>query len=56
MLKYFKNVSLLIILSLAGCFFTLIGFAFCCFVLLISPLLAFHIKSFLKIDTVVIDE
>lgn len=56
MLRYFRNLSLLLILSLAGCFLTFIGFLFCCFILAISPLLGFHIKSLLKIDKVVINE
>lgn len=56
MKKYFRNLSLLIILSLVGCFLTFIGFLFCCFILVMSPLLGFHIKSLLKIDKVVINE
>jgi len=48
MKKYFRNISLLIILACIGCFVSVGLFAFCFVVLVLSPLLAFHIQTILK--------
>ena len=45
MKKYFRNLSLLIILATVGFFVTLVGFLACLLCIILSPLLAFHIKK-----------
>lgn len=45
MLSYFKNLSLLLILASIGCFIALVGVLFCLVCIILSPLLAFHIKK-----------
>lgn len=50
MKKYLKNFSLLIVFSAFGIFIAAVVLFFCCFILAISPLLAFHIRSLLNVS------
>ena len=45
MLRYFRNLSLLLILATVGCFVASVGVLFCLVYIALSPLLAFHIKK-----------
>lgn len=56
MFKYFKDVTLLIMLGLVGCFLTFIGFLLFCFILVFATLLAFYTESIFKINKVVLYE
>ncbi len=48
MLVYFRNLSLLIILSCVFCFLALVGVLACLVCIVLAPLLAFHIKKFIN--------
>jgi len=48
MLVYLRNFSIIFILCVIGCFMAFVGFVFCLICILLSPLLALHIKKFIN--------
>ena len=48
MLVYFRNLSLLLILSCIFCFLALVGALACLLCIVLAPLLAFHIKKLIN--------